>query len=346
MLNLPELVGAVQKNCDISDAQHARDYGLCTYLLKMREYYRWEHELPFFHKLPKDELGSWLDAREALWTELEASDYQAVPLESGRYNPFETESINHELVPRGYVYSGGYGRFQKPHFFLGELLRGEQRDGYTVLVSTCEYARDLVAPPAMLLGRTIFVRLESVRRLLWEKYDQWQWNDKQNQAMARAFECYDFANSRETALERMAHNEAEAMILHELGEGRAGELLGESWEQMLLAVAGTRAELIARAVRDHLADCLSTLPTLVAREHHCSLHFFFGNFDGMRQELFPQAKDTYKEWVRDDTLTRRLASLADQGQAHWLRVARSFVDAFADDPSGMRAFIESAKIVK
>ncbi|MEO8677345.1 MAG: hypothetical protein ABI569_17355, partial [Casimicrobiaceae bacterium] len=57
MRNLPRLTSAVQHNCDISDARFAGDYGLCTFLLKMREYYRWENELPFAHALPKDELG-------------------------------------------------------------------------------------------------------------------------------------------------------------------------------------------------------------------------------------------------------------------------------------------------
>jgi hypothetical protein len=40
MRNLPQLTNAVQRNCDISDARHAGDYRICTFLLKMREYYR------------------------------------------------------------------------------------------------------------------------------------------------------------------------------------------------------------------------------------------------------------------------------------------------------------------
>ena len=69
--NLPELAGVVQRNCDISDARHAGDYGLCTFLLKMREYYRWEHELPFARSLPKDELGDWLRTREQAWDRID-----------------------------------------------------------------------------------------------------------------------------------------------------------------------------------------------------------------------------------------------------------------------------------
>ena len=41
------LIETVQHNCHLSDAHHARDYSLCIYLLKMREFYRWEETLPF-----------------------------------------------------------------------------------------------------------------------------------------------------------------------------------------------------------------------------------------------------------------------------------------------------------
>ena len=36
------LVEAVQANCNITDARHARNMTMCTYLLEMRELYRWE----------------------------------------------------------------------------------------------------------------------------------------------------------------------------------------------------------------------------------------------------------------------------------------------------------------
>jgi hypothetical protein len=45
MLNLGQVVATVQKNCHISDAQYAGDYTLCIFLLKMREFYRWENQI-------------------------------------------------------------------------------------------------------------------------------------------------------------------------------------------------------------------------------------------------------------------------------------------------------------
>ncbi|HEX6321605.1 MAG TPA: hypothetical protein VFZ84_22265 [Burkholderiales bacterium] len=323
MRNLPQLASVVQRNCDISDARHAGDYGLCTFLLKMREYYRWENELPFARNLPRDELGDWLKAREQAWDGIEADEFAPLPLARGALDPFDAEAANRELLPQGCVYSAGYGRWRKPVFFLGRLLRVEQRGGFSVRISSCEYARELAAPPAMLQGRTIFVRLESVRRFLWEKIEEFQWR-KQGDAMARALAGYDFIADTESALQRMADNEMETMILHELGEARAGELLGEAWGEMVLSVSRTRSEPVARAVRDLLADCLSTLPGLLERANLPALHFYFATFDAPRRQLFPQALDAYEHYLRCGDLDC-LWQAVREGKERWLAAARGLL---------------------
>ncbi len=333
--NLPQLASAVQRNCDISDARHAGDYGLCTFLLKMREYYRWENELPFARPLPKDELGEWLKAREQEWDRIEADAFAPLPLLRGALDPFEADAANGSCCRRACVYSAGYGRFQKPLFFLGRLLRVEHRGGFTVLISSCEYARELAAPPAMLQGRTIFVRQESVRRYLWEKIEEWQWK-KQDNAMARALACYDFIADPEAALARMADNEMETMILHEVGEAMAGERLGDAWHDMALTAARTRSEPIARAVRDLLADCLSTLPALLERANLPALHFYFATFDAPRRQLFPQALEAYEHFLCVGDFAR-LRRVVHEGRGTLARngagAARSGIGDAGHDPA-------------
>jgi hypothetical protein len=122
----------------------------------------------------------------------------------------------------------------------------------------------------------------------------------------------------------MAGNEAESMILHELGEARAGELLGTAWQEMIASVMRTRAEAHARAVRDLLADCLSTLPALIARENLPALHFHFATFDAPRRELFPQAADAYGDFVRSGSLAP-LARVAREGAERFLAEARALL---------------------
>ena len=340
MLNLPQLTAAVQRNCDISDARHAGDYGLCTFLLKMREYYRWEQELPLTRNLPQEELGDWLSTREQYWDGIEAESFVPLPLECGDLDPFA--AANHELLPQGYVYSAGYGRFQKPLFFLGRLLRTEQRAGFTILISSCEYARELAAPPAMLQGNTIFVRQESLRRYLWEKIEEWQWR-KQDNIMSRALASYNFMTDTEAALDRMAENEMETMILHELGEAMAGELLGGHWREMVASVARSKAEPIARSVRDLLADCISTLPTLLDRGNLPALHFYFATFDAQRRQLFPQAMRAYEQYLKHGDLSQ-LRQAVQEGKDYWLTVARALLSHFSTDPAACCAAIEALLI--
>ncbi|MFN3785876.1 MAG: hypothetical protein ACK4RS_03445, partial [Thiothrix sp.] len=66
-----ELIQTVQRNCHIADARHAGDYTLCIYLLKMREFYRWEHGISFQQVLTSDDVGDWLTRREAMWNTLD-----------------------------------------------------------------------------------------------------------------------------------------------------------------------------------------------------------------------------------------------------------------------------------
>ncbi len=337
--DLPVLIEAVQANCHIADARHARELTMCNYLLGMRELYRWEQEVPLSRPLPKEELGAWLSQREALWGELEASDFRPLPVGGERYDPFAIAAINAALAPHGLIYGGGYGRFGKPHFFLGELLRREERLGVTVLVSGCEYARDLWAPPAALQDGRVFLRQDALRRWLWEKIEIWGVR-KADGALKAALDGYGFGADPEAALERMAAQESETLILHELGEAMAEPLLGPAWREMLASFTGRRAEILARAVRDNLADCLSTLPELLDRGAGSSIHFYFANFEGLRRSLFPRLADAYARWRESGDPTALQEALA-AGRSHWTNAGQRLLTAREDDPAQAEHLIES-----
>jgi len=190
-----QLRSDVQRNCHIADARHAADLGMCTYLMRMREYYRWEKGLPLGERLENDAVGDWLSEREALWADLAERDYSPVRIADERFDPFDAEAINDVLESHGLVYSAGLAHGAKAHFFLGRLERREDPvDGFSLRVSDQELARGLSAPPAMLQGRTIFVRREALRRMLWERLEMWRWSRADN-GFARAFAAYDFETS-------------------------------------------------------------------------------------------------------------------------------------------------------
>jgi len=328
--NLSALIDTVQKNCTIADARHARDMTMCTFLLEMREYYRWEMEIPYGARLPRDELGDWLNARESLWDAVEEEDFAPLPLNPAGIDPFAADDINRALIPQGLVYSSGLGHFRKPHFVLAELKRAEMREGVQVLVAGCEYARDLIAPPAAMRDGAIFLRMDAVRRLLWNKYEEWQWKEKDS-ALGRAFAHYGFEHDIERGLDRMAEAESEAMILHEIGEARAEALLGEDWNTMLGQLTSRHAELLVRAVRDHLADSLVTLPTLLEREAIGSLHFYLANLSGLRRALFPALPQAYESWLGTPG-NAGFAELVARAGSHWLDAARQLAATYHRAP--------------
>ena len=80
---LQPLLTAVQRNCHISDARHAGDYTLCVYLLKMREYFRWEKRYAFRDKLPDVDVGDWLTQREDFWLSIEDEAFARLPIDGG-----------------------------------------------------------------------------------------------------------------------------------------------------------------------------------------------------------------------------------------------------------------------
>ncbi len=317
------LCETVQKNCDISDAHHAANYTLCVYLLKMREYYRWENGFSYNDALPKDDVGNWVQERENLWEEIEDHTYLPLEIDGKEYDPFDTDNINEALASKGYVYSGGIGLRAAPHFFLAKLEEKEIYNDFTMYVSADECARDLTAPPAMTQGKNVFIRREALRRYLWEKFTEWQWHKYEN-AMSQALSFYDFENDIDQALDQMTDNELEAVTLHEIGEFIASQELGEQWREMIVSLPRSRAEFLARAVKDLLADCLSTLPGLIENYNPASLHFYAANLVAMRKELFPSFHNAYQVWAETDDI-KPLKTLVAKGVQHWLSVANKML---------------------
>ena len=319
----------VQKNCDISDAHHAANYTLCVYLLKMREYYRWENGFSYNDVLPKEEVGNWVQERESLWEEIEDQSFLPLKIDGKEYDPFDTENINKVLAPQGYVYSGGIGARSAPHFFLAKLEEKEVYNDFTMYVSADECARDLTAPPAMTQGKNVFIRREALRRYLWEKFTEWQWHKYEN-AMSRALSFYDFENNVDQALDQMTNNELEAVTLHEIGEFIATKELGNAWREMIMNLPRSRAEFMARAVKDLLADCLSTLPGLIENYNPASLHFYSANLVAMRKELFPSFQNAYQIWIETEDL-KPMKSLVAKGVQHWSRLAKEMLAYYQDN---------------
>ena len=96
---------------------------MCVFLLKMREYYRWEKQIPLSHPLPRNEIGDWLTEREEYWEQLQEQDFSPLHINNQELDPFDSDQINQFLNPMGYVYSGGLGFFQMKNMRVPWLRR-------------------------------------------------------------------------------------------------------------------------------------------------------------------------------------------------------------------------------
>lgn len=320
---LAALVEAVQTNCHIADARHAADLPLCIYLLQMREFYRWEHGLAFGAPLDRAAVGTWLAAREALWAALQARHWTVLPHAGRCFDPLDADALNSELVAHGLVYGAGLESARQPAFFLARLEQLQRRgDGVVLQVCGTELARGLFAPPAALVGgQTIVLRRESLARWLWEKFEAFSLRRAEGpfKALVDAYGLHD-EPAFIAALPRLVDELSETLVLHELGEHRAGLWLGPGWAAMRLALDQRRTDLLVRAVRDHIADLEVTLPALLERGDPAALHFWFANYEGVRERLFPSLPGGYAAWRAGDggqALRRALSA----GAAHFRGLA-------------------------
>lgn len=118
----------------------------------------------------------------------------------------------------------------------------------------------------------------------------------------------------------------------------AGRLLGSEWSARLAGFSRKRAELLARAVRDNLADCLVTLPGLLQRGAEDSLHFWFSIFDGLRREMFPRLVAAYAAGA-SDVRTALLIEAAEAGRVNLVALDRRLMDL---DESSIEALSHEA----
>jgi len=328
-VNIGQLAETIQRNCHVSDAIYAGNYSMCTFLLKMREYYRWENQIPLSGTLNKEAIGNWLVEREQSWNDIEEEKFEPVMINDASYDPFDSVPINQALMPYQLVYSAGYGVFGKPHFFLGHLLERKDFGDSAVYISSCEYARDLVAPPAMSLENNVFIRKESVRRFVWEKIEEWQWRKQPDTPLKKVLSNFNNHVEIESTLDKLTDAQSHIMLLHERGELAAEELLGKEWAAFVHSVAGSKAEFIARAVRDLIADMHVTLPKLLKNADNHEIHLYFADYSGIRKTLFPELRQAYDAMIQNQDKTA-LEETIQYGAKKWLAEGEQLLAYYKD----------------
>jgi hypothetical protein len=126
----------------------------------------------------------------------------------------------------------------------------------------------------------------------------------------------------------------------------AGKILGPEWEEMLAGLPRSKAEIMIRAVRDHLADSLTTLPGLLGNGKDTSLHFYVANLPNMHKNISPALIQAYESWVMTGK-RNVIEELVPVSKSHWAALASQILEVYRRHPddyaSRLQTLVENNK---
>lgn len=289
MLELERLTRLVRENCEITNARHAGGYSVCGLLLRLRNLYKWEQGLPPWEEPEPAAALEWVARREEGWEALAAEEFRPLPLGRALLDPLDAEAVNRRLRGSGLIYGAGFGWGLKPSFFLGRLASRRRLDGRTVHVVGRELARDLFAAPALVSGERVVVRSEAAAYYLWDRLHDVKKSGQE--ALLFGLAAYGLDPERLSAatlrevFPRLVEQELKVYARHEMGELRVEGLSRHAWRSIIARFPGERIELVARAIKDALADAgpRGTLAYIIRRRLAGSLALFVAFLDGVRR---------------------------------------------------------------
>ncbi|MCX7913244.1 MAG: hypothetical protein N2511_01520 [Thermodesulfovibrionales bacterium] len=313
--NIKNISQQIKYNCDISDAKYWGYFSLCGLLLRLRELYRSENNLPPWTKIDQQKIGDWITAKEILWAEIEDKSFINIEINGFSINPFEVVTINSLLTKNNLIYGAGYGLYKKPVFFLGELYSHSQRGEYDIYYIKKEFVRDLFTSSGMLLGKQIFIRLEQLLSILWEMFleSKCKYNDYLGNVFSKVgintedHITEDFA----TKLDNLALFYSEIIVNHELAEA---EETNEEWRKIILHIEDRKLELILRNIKDVVADTseIGPLRKIIEKKDIASLYFYISYTEMFNKSIHPELSKAFiifkktKDWDALDAIRRKL----------------------------------------
>jgi len=302
MFQIDDIIEQVIENCSISDAKHAGLYSICGLALRLRDLYKWENRLDPWIENDPSEVLKWIGNKEEKWEQLVDKDFSDINLLGHRFDPFDVKGINTILESYGYIYGGGYARSLKPSFFLAAIEDKKEINGITIFVLGKELARDLLTIPAMSQDNCIYVRKESARLYLWDQI----FYVKNSGRYALSFGLEDYGLKEQTPvnlhrnLSRIAANETDTYIYHELGEMQDTVFDRSTWQEIIATFPHTPIELLARTVKDLLADtsAYGTLTHIIEKRKTPSLAFYVAFLESFTKILFPQIIEAFQKFTQ------------------------------------------------
>jgi hypothetical protein len=302
-MDLEGIIRQVKLNCTISDAKFWGYYSVCGLLMRMRELYLNEHSLMPWDNAPADEVSRWVSGREAQWGMLENDQLHDIAVGKRLYSPFDTNTLNLLLEDSKLVYGSGYAMFNKPTFFIANLIETREILDYRVCFTEHELCRDLSAYAAMLQGRCIYIRYDVIKAIIFDRFQTMRAR-RYGGVAEEMFRHYGIKKSDVLShgliggFGDMANAISALFVRHEVGE--AYEDNGsEQWAGILLSCNDKHSELYLRGIKDVIADTsdMGPLREITAAGDRPLLYAYVALLDGLRKELFPMIGNAFQRFV-------------------------------------------------
>ena len=307
-----ELTPQVRANCLLADAKVAGYFSMCGLLLRMRNLFKWEHQLPPWQEEAPQVMLEWVDQREEAWEGCRDQEPQPITLGGRQFDPFDVDGLEELLAPAGLVYGAGRAGGLLPAFFLGRLARSWSLDGLTVIELGEELTQDLFFLPGLRQGRRVFLRPAPLGYLIWDLLTDPR--PGRARLVKLGLKGYGLERSQVIqeanwqGLEPIIAGELKGVLWHELGETRGGELASGLLHWALAQHPGSDVEFFVRAVKDLLADTCpgGRLDSIIQERAAGTLGFYPAWLGGYIRMLFPEIDaavllfDQSEDWAEVD----------------------------------------------
>lgn len=302
-MNIDALTRQILHNCLISDALHAGQYSICGLALRLRDLYKWEHRIPPWQEPPSEKVLEWIGEREAAWDGVGSTEFAKIQIDGVGVDPFDADAVNAAVAPFSLVYGAGYAYWLKPTFFLAEARERFQVDGASVIVTGTELARDLLTIPALSHGDQVLIRGESARFFIWDQIMYLKKSGRPALKYALRRCGIDDASPAVLAdrLDDIFAVQRGSYVRHELGEMRDTVFDRDIWRALVGELPHTVAELLARTLKDLLADLnpAGLLPHIIQEGNEAALGFHVAFFDGLGRVVFPELRPAFQLFIAD-----------------------------------------------
>jgi hypothetical protein len=191
----------------------------------------------------------------------------------------------------------------RPTFFLAGIEQRSTLNGVEVFTLGRELARDLLTLPALSQNGEVVLRTEAARLFLW---DQIFYIKKSGRtALAFALRACGLPDPKPETIRSRLDDVFAAVrpvyVYHEIGEVKNGVFDREVWREIVSSFAHSPVELLARTLKDLLADTdpAGTLPKLVEERRSAAVGFYAAFIDGLARSMLPGLRPAHSRLVQD-----------------------------------------------